>query len=96
MQTFFIKVVGSDAHHRLIFHEKGKLSRDVFLIIFFIAESPVFEIVLRDHVSIWSLVLGKLIGGRFQSDETVISVSVSQVIGITFFSGTENLECVYF
>ena len=96
MQTFFIKVVGSGAHHQLIFHEKGKLSRDVFLIIFFIAESPVFEIVLRDHVSIWSLVLGKLIGGRFQSDKTVISVSVSQVIGITFFSGTEILECVYF
>ena len=98
---FVIKVVGSDAYHRLMFQEKGELSQDIFSIIFFhrylidIIESPVIKIVFRDHLWIWSLLLSVMTEDGFEGYEAVMSISISEVLGMTFFSGTEILEFMY-
>ena len=48
-----------------------------------IIESPVIKIVFNDHLRIWSFVLGVTTEGRFEGDENVVSISVSEVTGIT-------------
>ena len=42
---------------------------------------------------IWSLLLRVTTEDRFEGDEPVVSISVSEDDGITFFSGTGILEC---
>ena len=40
--------------------------------------------------------LGAMTGGRYEGDETGVSIPVSKVVGITFFSGIGILECINF
>ena len=61
-----------------------------------IIESPVIKIVFRDHLWIWSLLVGVMTEDWFEGDEVVVSISVSEVVGIKFFSGIGILECLYF
>ena len=50
-----------------------------------ITEWPVIKIVFRNHFWIWVSVLGVMRGDGFEADKTVMSISVSEVVGITFF-----------
>ena len=61
-----------------------------------IIESAVVKIVFRDHLWILSLMLGVMTEHGFEGDEAVVSLSISQVVAITFFSGIGVLECMYF
>ena len=42
------------------------------------------------------LLLGVMTEDGFEGDEAVLSISISEVAGITFFSGIGILECMYF
>ena len=50
-----------------------------------IIESPVIKIVFLDHLRILSSLLGVIRGSGFEGDETVVSISLSEVLGSTFF-----------
>ena len=61
-----------------------------------IIESPVIKLVFCEHLWVWSLVLGVIIGGGFEGDNIAVSIFVYEVGGITFFSGIGILEYIYF
>ena len=44
----------------------------------------------------WSSLLSVMTEDGFEGDEAVMSVSILEVVGITFCSGIGILECLYF
>ena len=87
-------IIGWCSRKRANFHRKYFFD-NLFSSIPDITESLVIKMVFRDHFWILSLLLGVMTEDRFEGDEAVVSISIWEIVGITF-SGIEILEGMYF